>query len=191
MVFLAGIVLGSVDLPPATTIGIIAHRLGFNVPVTWPATSEAIVMDLRLPRVLTAMVVGTGLAVAGATFQGLLRNPLADPYVLGTASGAALGAAIAVIIPARGLVLQFGLLNGLAFVGALLSVTVVYQLSRTSALAPLTSLLLTGYAVGSLLAAGPRDGDVPLGHRPAPDLRLPAGRLRRDLVDAAGGRRCR
>ena len=56
-------------------------------------------MDLRLPRVLAAMVVGLGLAVAGATFQGLLRNPLADPYVLGTASGAALGAAIAVPDP--------------------------------------------------------------------------------------------
>ena len=124
------------------------------MPVTWPPTSEAIVLDLRLPRVLTAMVVGTGLAVAGATFQGLLRNPLADPYVLGTASGAALGAAIAVLIPARGLVFEFGLLNLLAFVGALLSVTVVYRLSRMSALAPLTSLLLTGYAVGSLLAAG-------------------------------------
>ena len=51
--------------------------------MTWAPTAEAIVMDLRLPRVLTAMVVGTGLAVAGATFQGLLRNPLADPYVLG------------------------------------------------------------------------------------------------------------
>ena len=140
------------------------------------ADAEAIVIDLRLPRVLTAMVVGTGLAVAGATFQGLLRNPLADPYVLGTASGAALGAAIAVLIPARGVVLEFGLLNGLAFLGALLSVTVVYRLSRTSALAPLTSLLLTGYAVGSLLAAGPRDGDVPLGIGAAPDLRLPAGR---------------
>ena len=85
--FVAGIVLGSVDLPPATTLGILANRLGFDVPVTWPPTSEAIVIDLRLPRVLTAMVVGTGLAVAGATFQGLLRNPLADPYVLGTASG--------------------------------------------------------------------------------------------------------
>jgi iron complex transport system permease protein len=152
--FVAGIVLGSVDLAPSTTIAILLHRIGFDLPLTWPPSSEAIVIDLRLPRVLTAMVVGAGLAVAGATFQGLLRNPLADPYVLGTASGAALGAAIAVLIPARGLVLQFGLLNGLAFIGALLSVTVVYRLSRTSALAPLTSLLLTGYAVGSLLAAG-------------------------------------
>lgn len=155
VVLVGGIVLGTVDLAPGTTIAILARRLlGLDIPVTWPATAEAIVMDLRLPRVLTAMVVGTGLAVAGATFQGLLRNPLADPYVLGTASGAALGAAIAVLIPVRGLILEFGLLHGLAFVGALGSVTVVYRLSRTSSLAPLTSLLLTGYAVSSLLAAG-------------------------------------
>ena len=100
------------------------------------------------------MLVGMGLAVAGATFQGLLRNPLADPYVLGTASGAALGAAIAVLIPVRILVLEFGLLHGLAFVGALVAVFTVYRLSRISGIAPLTSLLLTGYAVGSLLAAG-------------------------------------
>ncbi len=155
VVLVAGVVLGSADLPPSTTLAIVAHRLlGIGGPVSWPATAEAIVIDLRLPRVLTAMVVGAGLAVAGATFQGLLRNPLADPYVLGTASGAALGAAIAVLIPVRARSSQFGLLHGLAFIGALVSVTVVYRLSRTSALAPLTSLLLTGYAVGSLLAAG-------------------------------------
>jgi iron complex transport system permease protein len=100
------------------------------------------------------MIVGVGLAMAGATFQGLLRNPLADPYVLGTASGAALSAAIAVLLPVRTLVLEFGLLHGLAFVGALAAVFTVYRLSRVSGLAPLTSLLLTGYAVGSLLAAG-------------------------------------
>jgi iron complex transport system permease protein len=155
VVLVGGIVLGSVDLAPSTTLAILADRiLGLDLGITWPANAEAIVMDLRLPRVLTAMVVGTGLAVAGATFQGLLRNPLADPYVLGTASGAALGAAIAVLIPVRALFLEFGLLHGLAFIGALLSVTVVYRLSRTSSLSPLTSLLLTGYAVGSLLAAG-------------------------------------
>jgi iron complex transport system permease protein len=154
-VLVGGIVLGSVDLAPGTTLAILGRRLlGLDLPVTWPATAEAIVIDLRLPRVLTAMVVGTGLAVAGATFQGLLRNPLADPYVLGTASGAALGAAIAVLVPVRSVVLEFGLLHGLAFIGALASVTFVYRLSRTSALSPLTSLLLTGYAVGSLLAAG-------------------------------------
>jgi iron complex transport system permease protein len=151
----AGIVLGSVNLAPGDTVAILLRRLlGLDIPVTWAPAAEVIVMDLRLPRVLTAMLVGTGLAVAGATFQGLLRNPLADPYVLGTASGAALGAAVAVLIPVRAVILEFGLLHGLAFIGALASVTLVYRLSRTSPLGPLTGLLLTGYAVGSLLAAG-------------------------------------
>jgi iron complex transport system permease protein len=152
---IAGVGFGSVAVAPGDTVAILAHRLlGLDLPRTWSDATETIVMELRLPRVLTSMLVGCALAVAGATYQGLLRNPLADPYVLGTASGAALGAAIAVIIPIRVVVLEFGLLHGLAFVGALGSIYTVYRLSRISGLAPLTSLLLTGYAVGSLLAAG-------------------------------------
>jgi iron complex transport system permease protein len=147
-----GVGLGSVSIAPADTIGILAHRLlGIPVGVTWDATAETILLDLRLPRVLSAMLVGAGLAVAGCTFQGLLRNPLADPYVLGTASGAALGAAIAVLIPVRILILEIGLLNLLAFAGALAAVFVVYRIGRSGGL---TGLLLTGYAIGSLLAAG-------------------------------------
>jgi iron complex transport system permease protein len=150
-----GVGMGTVAVAPGDTIAILAHRLlGIDVARTWTAASEVIVMDLRLPRVLTTMLVGMALGVAGVTFQGLLRNPLADPYVLGTASGAALGAAIAVLIPVRSAVLGFGLVNGLAFVGALGAILVVYRLARLSGLAPLTGLLLTGYAVGSLLAAG-------------------------------------
>ncbi|TMC59659.1 MAG: iron ABC transporter permease, partial [Chloroflexi bacterium] len=146
--------IGSVSIDPAQTIAIVVHRLfGLQLGVAWTPASEAIVWDLRIPRVITAMVVGVALAVAGATFQGLLRNPLADPYVLGTASGAGLGAAIALILPIRVVALQFGLLHALAFVGALASMTVVYRLSRLSAWSGLTNLLLTGYAVGSLLAA--------------------------------------
>ena len=155
VVLILGVALGSVAVAPADTVAILAHRLlGLDLGMTWTPAAETIVMDLRLPRVLAAMVVGLGLAVAGVTFQGILRNPLADPYVLGTASGAALGAAIAVLIPIRIALLGFGLVQVLAFVGALLAVTAVYRFSRTGTLAPLTSLLLTGYAVGSLLAAG-------------------------------------
>jgi iron complex transport system permease protein len=155
VVLLAGVGFGSVAVAPGDTIGILAHRLlGLDVAQTWPATAETIVWDLRLPRVLEAMIVGLGLSVAGATFQGLLRNPLADPYVLGTASGAALGAAIAVLIPVRVVILEFGLLQGLAFLGALGAVVAVYRLARVGGGAPMTSLLLTGYALGSLLAAG-------------------------------------
>jgi iron complex transport system permease protein len=155
LVLVAGVAAGSVYVPPADTIAILAHRLfGLDLGIAWTPAQETIVFDLRLPRVLTALTVGTGLAVAGAAFQGVLRNPLADPYVLGTASGAALGAAIAVILPVRAVILEFGLLHGLAFLGALGAVFVVYRLSRVGGHGQMTSLLLTGYAVASLLAAG-------------------------------------
>ena len=155
LVVVAGTALGSVSVPFDQTAALLARRLlGLPIPVTWPASAETIVFDLRLPRVLTAMVVGAGLAVAGATLQGVLRNPLADPYVLGTASGAALGAAIGILIPFRLLFLDFGLVHILAFGGAVIAVLTVERLSRRGTLASLTGLLLTGYAVGSLLAAG-------------------------------------
>jgi iron complex transport system permease protein len=155
VVLVAGVAAGSVFVPPGDTLAILAHRLfGLDLGIRWTPAEETIVFDLRLPRVLTAMAVGVGLAVAGAAFQGVLRNPLADPYVLGTASGAALGAAIAVILPVRAVVLEFGLLHGLAFLGALGAVFVVYRLSRVGGHGQMTSLLLTGYAVASLLAAG-------------------------------------
>ena len=155
VVVVAGVAAGSVFVPPGDTLAILAHRLlGWDLGVTWTRAEETIVVDLRLPRVLTAMTVGAGLAVAGATFQGVLRNPLADPYVLGTASGAALGAAVAVIVPVRTVFLEFGLLHGLAFLGALGAVFLVYRFSRVGGHGQMTSLLLTGYAVGSLLAAG-------------------------------------
>ena len=155
VVLVGGVAAGSVFVPPGDTLAILAHRiLGLDIPMTWTQAAETIVWELRFPRVLTAATVGVGLAVAGATFQGVLRNPLADPYVLGTASGAALGAAVAVILPVRAVVLEFGLLHGLAFAGALGAVWLVYRLSRVGGHGQMTSLLLTGYAVGSLLAAG-------------------------------------
>ncbi len=154
-VLAAGIALGSVAIPVPETLAILGHRLlGIPAQVSWPASAETIVLDLRLPRVLAAMIVGAGLSLAGVTFQGLLRNPLADPYVLGTASGAALGAAIGLLLPVQVALFGFGLVNVFAFGGALAAVTVVYRASRVGTLNSLTSVLLTGYAIGSLLAAG-------------------------------------
>ena len=150
-----GVALGNVSIPLADTVAMLAHRLlGWPVHVTWPQSSETIVFELRLPRVLTAMAVGVALSLAGATYQGLLRNPLADPYVLGTASGAALGAAVALLIPVQLAFLGLGLLQVLAFAGALAAVAVVYRVSRVGGQGSMTAVLLTGYAVGSLLAAG-------------------------------------
>jgi ABC-type Fe3+-siderophore transport system permease subunit len=154
ILLILGVGLGSVRIGPLDTIGVILWRaFGIDTGATWSPATEAIVWDLRLPRVLTAMIIGCGLAVAGATFQGLLRNPLADPYVLGTASGAALGAAVAVLLPIQLVLVEFGLLHGLAFLGALVSAWVVFRLGGTRGGGGLTRLLLTGYAVGSVLAA--------------------------------------
>ncbi|MEO6351338.1 MAG: iron chelate uptake ABC transporter family permease subunit [Candidatus Limnocylindrales bacterium] len=150
-----GVVFGNVTIPVTDTLAVLANRLlGWPLDRSIPETTQTIVMELRLPRVFTAMAVGTALSLAGATFQGLLRNPLADPYVLGTASGAALGAAIAVLLPIQVALLGLGLLHLFAFVGAITAVAVVYRMSRLGALSSLTSVLLTGYAIGSLLAAG-------------------------------------
>ena len=149
-----GVGLGTVRIGPMETVGVILSRtFGIDLGITWSPAVEAIVWELRLPRVLTAMLIGCGLAVAGATFQGLLRNPLADPYVLGTASGAAVGASIAVLLPIQVVLVEFGLLHGLAFIGALGSAWLVFRLGGTGGAGGLTRLLLTGYAVGSILAA--------------------------------------
>jgi iron complex transport system permease protein len=150
----AGVALGTVSIPVDQTVAILAARVGVPVDASWPDAAETIVVTLRLPRVLTALIVGLGLSVAGVTFQGLLRNPLADPYVLGTASGAALGAAVGVLLPVQLAWLGLGLTNILAFAGALAAISVVYRIAGGGGRSTMTSILLTGYAVGSLLAAG-------------------------------------
>jgi iron complex transport system permease protein len=154
VLLVAGVGLGTVRISPSETIGIIVWKLfGLETGATWTPAAETIVWELRLPRVLTGMVVGAGLALAGATFQGLLRNPLADPFVLGTASGAALGAAVAILLPLGATVLAVGVLQGLAFLGALVSALVVFRIGGSGGPGGLTRLLLTGYAIGSILTA--------------------------------------
>jgi iron complex transport system permease protein len=153
VLIVAGLLLGTVSLPLADALGVLGHRL-LGLPAgAWAASTETIVMELRLPRVLGAMVVGAGLGISGAVLQGLLRNPLADPYVLGTASGAALGAAIGVLLPVQAMVLGFGIIGALAFVGALVAVAFVVRLAGAGTESR-ASVLLVGYAVGSVLAAG-------------------------------------
>jgi iron complex transport system permease protein len=158
-----GLALGSVGVGIGDTLAIFGHRLlGVPAQVTWSVPAEQIILEVRLPRVLTAMLVGGGLAVAGATFQAVLRNPLADPYIIGTASGASLGAIAALVLPALlpGLAvgtgstwLGIGVVQVLAFGGGLGAVLVVSAVARAARGGAVT-LLLTGYAVSSVLAAG-------------------------------------
>lgn len=115
-----------------------------------------IVVDIRLPRILLAIVVGASLSVAGASFQALLRNPLADPYVLGISSGAAVGSILALILESRlslspetaGLVTPFG-----AFVGAAVTIAAVYLLGRKDGQIDSGTLLLGGIITASFLSA--------------------------------------
>jgi iron complex transport system permease protein len=113
----------------------------------------AIVWDLRLARVLLAALVGAGLAGAGAAFQGLFRNPLADPFVIGASGGAALGATLAIVLnPADGRpAVPIPLA---AFSGALLAVVLVYLIAAANRSDSVTSLLLAGAALSTMLSAG-------------------------------------
>ncbi len=151
-----GAAFGAVPISPLVTARVLLNATHlFSFHPTWPATDEIIVLQLRLPRVLGAALVGAALATAGTLFQGLLRNPLADPLLLGTSSGAALGATIAFLAPAAYTTywLGFGLVPALAFVGALGAVALVYWLATQQRQTPVVTLLLAGVAVGALLAA--------------------------------------
>ncbi|MGC2312721.1 MAG: iron ABC transporter permease, partial [Candidatus Acidiferrales bacterium] len=114
-----------------------------------PPTDKLVVFGLRLPRIALGVLVGAALSVSGASFQALLRNPLADPYVLGVSSGAALGAICSLAwFPRFPWTMQ-----ALAFVGALLTITAVYFLGRRGGQLDSTTLLLAGIIAASFLSA--------------------------------------
>ena len=114
-----------------------------------PSSDNLIVFGLRLPRIALGVLVGAALSVSGASFQALLRNPLADPYVLGVSSGAALGAIVSLaFLPHFAWTMQV-----LAFVGALLTITGVYFLGRRGGQLDSTTLLLAGIIAASFLSA--------------------------------------
>lgn len=144
---------GAVAISPLHTLEIVLNQTGvFHLPRTWAATDEIIITQIRLPRVAGAALVGAALAVSGALFQALLRNPLADPLLLGTSAGAAFGATLAFMFPTF-IWFGLGLVPLLAFGGALLAVTVVYWLATRGGQTPVVTLLLAGVAVNALLTA--------------------------------------
>ncbi len=108
---------------------------------------------MRLPRVLAAALVGAALSATGVLFQGLFRNPLADPFVLGTSGGAALGGAIGIfLIPALSFA-GFSATAVLAFCGSVLTMVLVWYLARASGRFAMETLLLAGFAIGTMLNA--------------------------------------
>jgi iron complex transport system permease protein len=142
--------LGSVRLPVTDVWSVVGSRLG--LPVAGPGGSaETIVWAVRLPRVVLAAVVGAGLAVVGATLQATVRNPIADPYLLGISSGASVGA-VAVIAFGVGASLGIWALSLAAFAGAAGAAVIVLVLAGRRALSPLR-IVLTGVAVAHGCAA--------------------------------------
>lgn len=150
---LAGLALGAVSVSPWDAIRLIAWRAHLTArPAGVPMVADIILFQLRLPRVLLAALVGAGLAVAGAVFQALFRNPMADPAIIGVSSGAALGA-VAVLLAGWDAALGGLAVPAMAFAGALVTALVVFRLARVGPTVQVATLLLAGIAVAAVVSA--------------------------------------
>ncbi|WP_246589660.1 FecCD family ABC transporter permease [Desertibacillus haloalkaliphilus] len=149
------IMLGPVSLQPDLVWKVAFSKLpylGEWIEVTWPTSYEHIIWDIRFPRVLLGAVVGAGLAVVGVAIQALVRNSLADPYILGVSSGASVGATLVIILGAFHILGQYALTFA-AFIGALCSVLFVFLLAQVGGRISTVRLLLAGVAVSMMLSA--------------------------------------
>jgi iron complex transport system permease protein len=148
---LLAVLVGPVRLAPGAVLAELAGRLpGVHLHSGLSPQEAAILWQLRLPRVVLGGLVGAMLAMAGAAYQGVFRNPLADPYLLGAAAGAGLGATLAIGYGPHGSDL---LLPVAAFAGAVAGVAAAYSLGRSAGTRTATSLILSGVAVAAFLTA--------------------------------------
>ena len=146
--------IGSVSIPPGSVTKIVLARAPFiDLEQTWPHSWETILWQIRFPRVVLAALIGGGLAMAGATYQGLFRNPLAAPSLIGVSGGAGLGATIVLVTGVPVYFLGFSLLPIAAFAGALIAVSVSYTIAKRPGSLPLTTLILSGVAIASMTSA--------------------------------------
>jgi len=149
LLFVAGVVsagLGAVRVPFASVLRALLHPAEAG-------DAGIILFTLRLPRVIAAGLVGAGLSATGVLFQGLFRNPLADPFVLGASGGAALGGAIAVFLVPTMSIAGISATALLAFAGSLLTMAVVWSLARAGGSFAVENMLLAGFAIGTMLNA--------------------------------------
>ncbi len=144
--FILSFTLGRYYVSPSDVIHILlSHIFSTNVP---PSIPDSVVMQIRLPRILAAMLVGATLSLAGASFQGLFRNPLVSPDILGVSAGAGFGAALAILLSGSRFTIQI-----FAFCFALLAVSIAYVVSRVVKGNDTLSLILAGLAIASLFNA--------------------------------------
>ena len=144
------VALGPYTIPLSHTVDILLAQVGVG-DATAPQTEQAIVASVRLPRIALSLIVGAALGVAGAVMQGLFRNPMADPGIIGVSTGGALGAVVAISTGAQA---AFALaLPGMSFLGAAGALTLVYLVASVGGRFSMSVLLLSGIAVGAFLAA--------------------------------------
>ncbi len=141
-----GASLGAVRIPAHTIFAVLTGRDTGLYP------EQLILLHVRLPRVLTAGVIGAALSLAGVLFQGLFRNPMAEPYVLGTSGGAAIGAALGLFLFPQRSILGFSASASLAFAGSIVTIVCVYSLARVGGRTPTVPLLLAGLAISIVLS---------------------------------------
>ncbi|MBA3066620.1 iron chelate uptake ABC transporter family permease subunit [bacterium] len=147
LTMLATLTIGPVHIPAGTVVKIIFSKI-FAVPQTWPDNFQQIVLNVRLPRILLAVLAGCALSVSGCAMQGLFRNPMASPYICGVASGGAFGASLIIAFNISHL-----LIIPTAFFFALLAVFLVYNLARAGNKIPVETLLLSGIALSLFFSA--------------------------------------
>lgn len=157
--FLLAVGYGALVIPPGRALAILAAQLGLELPWHYTRQEEAVLLAIRLPRAVAGILVGAALAAAGAALQGLFRNPLADPALIGVSNGAALaavvvivlGGTLAAVLPAA---LGQALLPLAAFLGGLVATFIVYRIASRDGRTDVATMLLAGVAVNALAAAG-------------------------------------
>ncbi len=148
------VAIGAVFIPPGTVLRMLVSRLpGVVIIPDWAAAYSAILFEVRLPHALLILLTGAALGGSGAAYQGLFRNPLADPYLIGVASGAGLGAIIALTANWPGTLAGWYAVPGAAFIGGLLTVLIVYALAQTGPSMPTATLILAGVAISAFASA--------------------------------------
>ncbi|NLG98280.1 MAG: iron ABC transporter permease [Chloroflexi bacterium] len=152
LALLFSVAVGSVYIPPATLFELVRSQL-FNIELPEAlAPFATIIFTLRLPRTALVAITGAALAGSGAAYQGLFRNPLADPYLIGVASGAGLGAIFSMTVGLSSFLGMYAV-PAAAFAGAMLTVWIVYELARVGRALPATNLILAGVAISSFATA--------------------------------------
>ncbi|MBS4534100.1 iron ABC transporter permease [Clostridium sp. D2Q-14] len=146
--------IGVADISVSQTIQILFHKItGIGNIEGVKDSTISIIWNLRFPRVLLALLVGGSLSMCGVSYQGIFKNSMADPFLLGVSSGAALGASIGIILGLNNSFLRVDMISILAFIFAMLTLVVVYNISRVGKKVPVSTLLLSGIALSQFLSA--------------------------------------